>query len=160
MKLVSNELAQVLIKSGSNQNRSRRLTKKIKSCELCQELVESRTQAVSGYGDFFANVFIIGEAPGRFGADITGIPFTKDRSGIFLQKMLHRLGLNEADPKSEKPKLKGVYITNIVKCNPRKEDGTNRSPNSDEISNCINYLEKRDGHHTTKISNHIRFACL
>lgn len=109
---------------------------------MCEELVASRSQAVTGYGDFNADIFIIGEAPGRLGADITGVPFTKDRSGVFLQKMLCMVGLNEDNPESIQPKLKGVYITNIVKCNPRKGDGTNRSPTNIEISNCMNHLEK------------------
>lgn len=115
---------------------------KITNCILCEELVESRTQAVSGYGDFKAKVLIIGEAPGRFGADITGVPFTKDRSGVFLQKMLNKVGLNLSDPESESPSLKGVFITNIVKCNPRKPDDTNRSPTNPEIKNCMEYLSK------------------
>jgi len=135
-------LAQVLIKSSSNQNKSKQLSKKIKSCELCEDLVKSRSQSVSGYGDFNANIFIIGEAPGRLGADVTGVPFTKDRSGVFLQKMLCQIGLNLSEPDCVNPKLKGVYITNIVKCNPQTESGTNRSPKNEEIDNCLNYLEK------------------
>jgi len=135
-------LAQVLIKSGSNQNKSKQLSKKIKSCELCEDLVKSRSQSVSGYGDFNANIFIIGEAPGRLGADVTGVPFTKDRSGVFLQKMLGQIGLNLSEPDCVNPKLKGVYITNIVKCNPQTESGTNRSPKNEEIDNCMSYLEK------------------
>jgi uracil-DNA glycosylase family 4 len=138
-------LAQILIKRdseiGGDTQRSQ-LFDKIKTCEMCKDLVASRSQAVTGYGDFNADIFIIGEAPGRLGADITGVPFTKDRSGVFLQKMLCMVGLNEDNPESVQPKLKGVYITNIVKCNPRKEDGTNRSPTNVEISNCMNHLEK------------------
>lgn len=118
------------------------LAKKVQSCELCEKLVESRNQSVMGYGDFNAEIFIIGEAPGRLGADLTGVPFTKDRSGIFLQKLLCNLGLNKTEPESIRPKLKGVYITNIVRCNPQDQNGTNRSPTKNEINNCINYLEK------------------
>lgn len=117
------------------------LTSKVKTCSYCEELVKTRNQSVMGYGDFRADIFIIGEAPGRLGADITGVPFTKDRSGVFLQKMLCKIGLNESDPECTKPKLKGVYITNIVKCNPQSENGTNRTPKNEEISNCMNYLE-------------------
>lgn len=117
------------------------LASKIETCIYCEELVKTRNQSVMGYGDFRADIFIIGEAPGRLGADITGVPFTKDRSGVFLQKMLCNIGLNESDPECIQPKLKRVYITNIVKCNPQAENGTNRSPKNEEISNCINYLE-------------------
>lgn len=117
------------------------LSFKIQTCSHCEELVKTRTQSVMGYGDFNADVFIIGEAPGRLGADVTGVPFTKDRSGVFLQKMLCKIGLNESDPENIRPKLNGVYITNIVKCNPQSENGTNRSPKNEEISNCMNYLQ-------------------
>jgi len=117
------------------------LSNKIETCSYCEELVKTRTQSVMGYGDFKADIFIIGEAPGRLGADVTGVPFTKDRSGVFLQKMLCKIGLNESEPENTKPKLNGVYITNIVKCNPQSETGTNRSPKNEEISNCMNYLQ-------------------
>ncbi|MCH7969129.1 MAG: uracil-DNA glycosylase [Thaumarchaeota archaeon] len=119
-----------------------KLNSQITNCFLCEELVKSRTQTVPGYGDFKAKVLIVGEAPGRFGADITGVPFTKDRSGIFLQKMLNKVGLNLSAPESENPSLKGVFITNIVKCNPRNPDDTNRSPTNPEIKNCMEYLTK------------------
>ena len=117
------------------------LSHKIKACNSCEELVKTRKQSVMGYGDFKADIFIIGEAPGRLGADVTGVPFTKDRSGVFLQKMLCKIGLNESEPECVKPKLNSVYITNIVKCNPQSENGTNRSPKNEEISNCMDYLQ-------------------
>ncbi len=120
----------------------KQLKSQVINCDLCEELVKSRTQVVSGYGDFTAKVLIVGEAPGRLGADITGIPFTRDRSGVFLQKMLNKVGLNVSEPASEKPDLKGVFITNIVKCNPRNPDDTNRSPTNPEIKNCMEYLSK------------------
>lgn len=124
------------------EQKIKQLKSQVVNCFLCEELVKSRTRAVSGYGDFKAKVLIVGEAPGRLGADITGVPFTRDRSGVFLQKMLNKVGLNLSEPESENPDLKGVYITNIVKCNPRKPDDTNRSPTNLEIKNCMEYLSK------------------
>lgn len=138
-------MAQVLEKIPSEVSCKRelkKLTKKIKTCELCENLVKTRNQSVMGYGDFNADIFIIGEAPGRLGADITGVPFTKDRSGMLLQKMLCNLGLNRSEPECTHPKLSGVYITNIVRCNPQDGSGTNRSPTKMEINNCVNYIEK------------------
>ena len=138
-------LVQLLKKRPSgnlNKQKLDTLTKKIQSCELCEDLVKTRKQSVMGYGDFKADIFIIGEAPGRLGANITGVPFTQDRSGVFLQQMLCGIGLNKSDPTDVKPKLKKVYITNIVKCNPQAENGTNRPPKNEEISNCMNYLEQ------------------
>ena len=118
-----------------------RLSAKIKSCTICTQLVKTRIQSVPGYGDIHADVFIIGEAPGRLGADQTGVPFTQDKSGIFLQKLLCNLGLNLSPPESTTPTLHGVFITNIVKCNPQSENKTNRPPSPDEISNCSDYLQ-------------------
>ena len=133
-----------ILKNRNNQTANQKihyLASKVATCTYCEELVKTRNQSVMGYGDFKADIFIIGEAPGRLGANVTGVPFTKDRSGVFLQKMLCKIGLNESDPECIQPKLKGVYITNIVKCNPQTENGTNRSPKNEEISNCMNYLE-------------------
>lgn len=118
------------------------LSKSVQSCQLCENLVKTRNMPVMGYGDFNADIFIIGEAPGRLGADMTGVPFTQDRSGVFLQKLLCKLGFNESEPECIHPILKRVYITNIVKCNPQSNNGTNRSPVTEEISSCMNYLEK------------------
>jgi uracil-DNA glycosylase family 4 len=75
----------------------------------------------------------VGEAPGRLGGDRTGVPFSGDRSGQFLRELIVELGLNvERD----------VYITNVVKCNPRDERGNNRAPRPDEVAACRPYLEK------------------
>jgi uracil-DNA glycosylase family 4 len=118
------------------------LTNLIKSCNMCKELVRSRSRVVPGYGDLHADVLYIGEAPGALGADITGVPFTRDRSGVFLQKMLNIIGMNKTDPKSEYPDLRGAYITNIVRCNPRKKNSSNRTPTKKEIQNCGDYLSE------------------
>lgn len=117
-----------------------RLNTKIKGCVSCKELVKTRSQVVVGYGDVSAKILLIGEAPGRLGADVTGVPFTRDRSGVFLQRMLGKLGLNKSEPENELPVLKDVYITNIVKCNPQSSTGVNRSPKKEEIYECRRHL--------------------
>src|SRR5438445_12897778 len=108
-------MAQTFVYRDSDYDREEnlsRLNSKVKQCENCQELVKTRNQAVTGYGDVYAKVLLIGEAPGRLGANVTGVPFTRDRSGVFLQKMLCKIGMNESDPQCEMPILKHVYITN------------------------------------------------
>ncbi len=138
-------MAQTFVYRDSEYDREEnlsRLNAKVKQCENCQELVKTRNQAVTGYGDVYAKVLLIGEAPGRLGADVTGVPFTRDRSGVFLQKMLCKIGMNESDPQCEMPILKNVYITNIVKCNPQSSSGTNRSPQATEIEECMGYLSQ------------------
>ena len=116
------------------------LQKTMTNCRKCRDLVITRNLVVIGYGDLKATAFFIGEAPGRLGADKTGVPFTKDRSGKLLQRMLVMIGMNENDETSERPTLNNAYVTNLVRCNPLNSNGTNRSPTRNEISNCKEYL--------------------
>lgn len=118
------------------------LNNKIKNCNKCPLLVKSRNTIVLGYGDREADIVFVGLAPGRNGADITGIPFTKDPSGLLFQEAMIKAGFSiEKDPTIEKPRLKNVFVTNIVKCNPKDNKGNNRHPNKDEIHNCLSYFE-------------------
>lgn len=115
----------------------------ITNCNKCRNLVLSRSRVVDGYGDFNASIMLVGLAPGRKGADQTGIPFTRDRSGLLLQEALIASGFSlERDPSNETPNLKEVYVTNIVKCNPRDDGGRNRNPSKDEVTNCEEHLKK------------------
>lgn len=107
-------------------------------CSHCPALVTNRHRIVHGYGDPQARVMIVGEAPGYLGADRTGVPFTGDRSGRRVQALLIRLGLSEeSDPVAELPRLHGVFLTNVVRCNPPG----NRNPTPVEIANCAPYLQ-------------------
>jgi DNA polymerase len=72
----------------------------------------------------------VGLAPGRLGADRTGIPFSGDRSGFLLRRMIDQAGITS------------FYITNLVRCNPRDEQGRNRDPSRQEIANCRDYLSQ------------------
>lgn len=108
------------------------------SCVLCPALVANRRCIVHGYGPPDASVVFVGEAPGYKGGDLTGIPFTRDRSGIRLQRVLIALGLSdEIDPRLEQPRLR-CFVTNAVRCNPP----SNRTPTRAEIGNCQPYLWK------------------
>jgi uracil-DNA glycosylase family 4 len=86
---------------------------------------------VPGQGPEGAVLAMVGEAPGRFGADRTGVPFSGDRSGQFLRELIAELGLDAE---------RDVYITNIVKCNPRDERGNNRTPSAAEVADCRPHL--------------------
>ena len=109
-----------------------KLLTQVQSCEKCPKLVYSRTlyeygKPTFGFGNPNSPLFFVGEAPGRYGCGITGVPFTKDRSGEYFQKILREeLGLTHKD----------IWITNVVKCCP--ED--NRTPHPEEIENCYPYL--------------------
>ena len=90
-----------------------------------------------GYGDPQARLMLVGEAPGVHGADRTGVPFTGDRSGRRVQALLIALGLSqETDPAVEFPRLRGVWLTNVVRCNPPG----NRNPTPVEVTNCAPWL--------------------
>ena len=96
----------------------------------------NRRCIVHGYGATDAGVLFVGEAPGYKGADLTGVPFTRDRSGVRFQQMLIALGLSgETDPRVERPRL-ACFVTNVVRCNPP----ANRAPSREEIANCVPYL--------------------
>jgi DNA polymerase len=45
-----------------------------------------------------------------------------------LREMIARAGLDE------------VFITNLVRCNPRDERGRNRDPDAEEVANCRDHL--------------------
>jgi uracil-DNA glycosylase family 4 len=101
----------------------------MRECSDCAALVKCRSRVVPGDGAVPAEVMFVGIAPGRFGGDLTGIPFSGDRSGILLRDMIARTGLEDA------------FITNLVRCNPRDARGRNRDPRAEEIDNCRKHLD-------------------
>jgi uracil-DNA glycosylase family 4 len=81
-------------------------------------------------GNIDSKVLFIGEAPGRLGADRTGIPFHGDKAGQNFERLLRYAGLIREQ----------VFITNAVLCNPRDEKGNNTAPTKEEIRNCSLHL--------------------
>ncbi|MCS6840374.1 MAG: uracil-DNA glycosylase [Roseiflexus sp.] len=102
-------------------------------CTRCPALVASRRRIVHGCGDAESGIVFIGEAPGRYGADQTGIPFWGDRSGRVLRRMLVRIGLASDETASATLRC---FITNAVRCCPPG----NRMPTPDEIRACREWL--------------------
>ncbi len=121
---------QIDIQAVSGANNITILQKEILICNKCTDLSRTRSKIVTGTGDENALVFFVGLAPGRLGADQTGIPFTQDRSGRLLRRMIEHIG------------LESFYITNLVKCNPKDKCGRNRNPTLAEIRNCSNFLDR------------------
>jgi len=107
------------------------LTRNILNCQRCKAIANARNRPVPGLGSVKAKIIIIGLAPGRNGADLTGIPFTRDPSGELFDQMLSVAGLS---------RNQDVFVTNLVKCNPKDADGLNRTPSKEEIGNCLPYL--------------------
>jgi uracil-DNA glycosylase family 4 len=74
----------------------------------------------------------IAEAPGRLGAEVTGIPLFGDRTGDRFEELLAAMSWRRSS----------VFITNAVLCNPRDELGNNDSPLTSEIHNCSQLLRR------------------
>src|SRR5271163_1353293 len=68
--------------------RLRALRAAMLGCVRCEALVKCRSQVVPGHGAAPATIAFVGLAPGRFGGDLTGIPFSGDRSGNLLRLMI------------------------------------------------------------------------
>lgn len=96
------------------------LAERLKNCTACA-LHAGRTQMVFADGDPKADIFFIGEAPGR-DEDRQGLPFV-GRAGQLLTRIIENaMGLRRED----------VYIANVVKCRPP----ANRNPLPDEQGAC------------------------
>jgi len=110
-----------------------RLNNEITNCKQCKTIVETRNRPIHGVGNYNAKVIIVGLAPGKDGAALTGIPFTRDPSGELFEQMLSVAGLS---------RNQDVFITNLVKCNPKDALSRNRTPSKEEIKNCFQYLKR------------------
>ena len=133
------------------------LNKTIVNCKKCPRLVkfikkirtEKRKQniheiywgkPVPGFGNLESKLAIIGLAPAAHGGTRTGRAFTGDKSGDFLFKCLHEVGIsNSPISKSinDNLKLESTYITNILKCVPPED-----KPLNSEILNCSNFFDE------------------
>ncbi len=133
------------------------LNKTIINCKKCPRLVKfinkvstnKRKQnldeiywgkPVPGFGNLNSKLAIIGLAPAAHGGNRTGRAFTGDKSGDFLFKCLHKVGISN-NPYSrslnDNLKLKSIYITNILKCVPPED-----KPRPNELSNCSKFFSE------------------
>ena len=99
------------------------VVKKCNKCKLCQ----TRNNTVFGEGNTNAKIMFIGEGPGA-DEDLQGLPFV-GKAGKLMNQAFLGLGIKRED----------MYIANIVKCRPPQ----NRTPESDEIEACVEYLKKQ-----------------
>ena len=118
-------------------------------CTLCPRLArflattaheqpDYHCKPVAPFGEPAPKLLIVGLAPGMHGANRTGRPFTGDYAGILLYESLFALGLSTAPKsvdRSDGLALKGVRITNAVKCLPPEN-----KPLPVEIKTCNQYL--------------------
>lgn len=87
---------------------------------------KTATNLVIGDGNPNANIFFLGEAPGKF-EDLKGLPFI-GQAGKILDKLLASIQLKRAD----------VFITSVLWYRPPK----NRDPKLNEIDSFKPYLDQ------------------
>lgn len=102
------------------------LEESIKDCNKCK-LCKARQHIVFGTGNKQAKLMFIGEGPGA-DEDRLGEPFV-GRAGKLMDLAFETLGINREE----------VYIANVVKCRPP----SNRNPEEDEATACLNYLRNQ-----------------
>lgn len=122
-----------------------------RDCPLCPRLVAYREQMrvefpdwwnapVLAFGDPAARIAIVGLAPGKFGANRTGRPFTGDYAGDLLFATLEKFGLSEGKYESSVDDgltLSDAIIINAVKCLPPQN-----KPTPEEMRTCRPFLER------------------
>ena len=131
------------------------LNKTIINCKKCPRLVkyikkvsvQKRKQnidevywgkPVPGFGNINSKLAIIGLAPAAHGGTRTGRAFTGDKSGDFLFRCLHEVGISNSPFSknlNDNLKLRSTYITNILKCVPPGD-----KPLNNELRKCSNYF--------------------
>ena len=99
---------------------------------MCIRMGNSKRVLTDLNGPWDAQVVFVAEAPGRLGAEITGVPLFGDRTGDRFAELLSVMKWNRSD----------VFITNAVLCNPRDEHGNNDTPTRKEIANCSRLLRQ------------------
>jgi len=121
-----------------------------RDCPLCPRLVALRHELrdlhpdwwnapVPAFGDRDAWLAIVGLAPGMWGANRTGRPFTGDHSGILFYRTLLKFGLATGEYREridDGLRLAGCIILNSVKCLPPQN-----KPLPAEVANCRRYYE-------------------
>ena len=121
-----------------------------RDCPLCPRLVAFRqalriehpdwwNAPVPAFGDRGAWLALVGLAPGMFGANRTGRPFTGDYAGVLLYQTLLKHGLAEGTYEEridDGLRLTGCIILNSVKCLPPQN-----KPLPVEVATCRRYYE-------------------
>jgi uracil-DNA glycosylase family 4 len=121
-----------------------------RDCPLCPRLVDFRLRfraehpdwwnaPVPAFGDPLAWLAIVGLAPGKWGANRTGRPFTGDHAGQLFFQTLLKFGLAEGDYRETAEdglRLDGCVVLNSVKCLPPQN-----KPLPAEVATCRPYYE-------------------
>lgn len=109
------------------------LVSEVQACQKCERMCESARVLSFAAGNLNASVMLIGEAPGRLGADQTEIPFHGDTAGNNFEDLLAFAGLRRD----------AVFVTNAALCNPKDGQGKNSTPSVQELQNCSAFLRRQ-----------------
>lgn len=116
------------------RDRYKSLCSMVQGCRACSTMEGRRRVLSEANGNPNSVVMFIAEAPGRNGADRTGIPMFGDPTGNAFGRLLDSVGWTREE----------VFVTNAVLCNPRDEvSGNNRAPAEIELENCSHHLESQ-----------------
>lgn len=98
---------------------------KCNKCRICT------SQQVFFTGNPNAKIMFVGEAPGR--EEVKECKPFVGGAGKNLTKYLEQVGIDREND---------LYITNVVKCRPTKEDNPNKNktPDLNEINACVHFL--------------------
>jgi uracil-DNA glycosylase family 4 len=110
-----------------------KLANEVRACVRCPRMANSAHVIGPASGSINSPILIIGEAPGRLGADASAIPFHGDKAGENFETLLEQVGLSRHY----------CFITNAALCNPKDENGNNATPLKSEIQNCSNFLKRQ-----------------
>ncbi len=109
------------------------LVTQARACRLCSSM-DGQIRVLSRFnGPIDARIMVVGEAPGRFGAGKSGVPFQGDESGRRLQRLIEAAGWDRNQ----------LFISNAVLCNPLDSAGRNRAPTATEITYCSSWLDRQ-----------------
>ena len=133
------------------------LNAEIADCRRCPRLVEWREavaadkraayldweywgRPVPGFGDPDAAIYVLGLAPAAHGANRTGRVFTGDRSGDWLFRAMHRVGLANQAASTDRDdglELCDAYVGAAVRCAP-----PGNKPTVEERDSCVPFLRR------------------
>jgi len=116
----------------NKQDEFNKLISSVVNCNKCERMCNRRKVLSEKNGNINSKVMFIAEAPGRHGAEQTGIPLNGDKTGTNFDKLLNSIGWKRED----------IFITNAILCNPQNEDGNNSTPTREEKENCRENLRK------------------
>lgn len=120
MKLESDEIFDSLISD-------------VQACVQCVRMCESKRVLNRGCGPTSAQILVIGEAPGRLGADASSLPFHGDRAGNNFETLMETVGIRRDQ----------LFITNAALCNPKDSAGNNATPTDAELRSCSTFLRRQ-----------------